>query len=137
MFFVTIIAITSCESDTNLNENTPTNNEKFDSPEEKIKVLSFQAGAYENYLKQTDNKIGFHSLKPSKDREHSTVKSVFLNNQSLVEINLNGEKLELESNSKMTEGTTENIYGKTIKFEFKNSKKVENSLREIYIFQKN
>jgi len=136
-----LIAITSCENENNIKDIPQENSENYESPEKKFKILDFDAGAYENYLKQTDNKVGFHSLKPFKDREHSTIKDVFLSNGNQPIISLNGKKLisDPTSTSKISEFSNDEIYGKTIKFGFKkteNSKEAENSNKEMYIPKK-
>lgn len=136
MLIVTILAISSCDSDSKLNDDTQAKKEKTNSPEQKMKVLSSRAGAYENYLKQTDNKIGFHSLRSTKNGEHSIVKSVFIKNKNQSVISVDGQQLKIVANSNSR--TAEDIYGKTIKVGFKNGKDFldKESSKEMYIPKK-
>jgi hypothetical protein len=135
MLIVTIIAITSCEGDANLDEDTEAKNEKLGNAEEKIKVLSLRAGAYKNFLKQTDNKVGFHALKSTKDGEHSIVKSVFIDKKEPV-ITVEGKRMRLDANSNAK--TVEDIYGKTLNIGFNDEKGLldEKSNKKMYIPKK-
>lgn len=112
---------TSCN-----NESIDTNNEV---QQEAIKIasnynlLNYTPNVYHSYFKQTDNVIGFSSLKPNSLKQHSIVRhSKFSDTNKQLQLSINNETMKMQSEShKITALEAKDVYGKTIRFKINNT----------------
>lgn len=108
--------------------NTSCNNELIDTSknlqdtEVKIKseynLLNYSPNVYHDYFKQTDNTLGFSSLKPNALKPHNIVqRTKFSEKGSRKSISINNISIETVSKSKrISLNKSSDIYGKNVRF---------------------
>ena len=114
--------------------NTSCKNEPLETRENEImseaitigsnyNLLNYSPNVYHDYFKQTDNVLGFSSLKPNSLKQHSIVKhSRFSVSQKHIELAINNEMTSMKNESEIiTAQEANNVYGKTVSFKINSS----------------
>ncbi|MCH7525328.1 MAG: hypothetical protein IIC74_10090 [Bacteroidetes bacterium] len=120
---ILFLVITSCNNelqDSNVIESVQSKEAK--KIESKYNLLDYTPNVYHNFFRNTDNSIGFSSLKPNSLKPHSIVKRTkFSENSKQMRFSINNETVNGLSMSKsLPLNKVNNIYGKTIRFRVNN-----------------
>lgn len=95
-------------------------------------LLDFTPNAYVNYFKQTDNSVGFHSLKAHAFAEYSDTREQNLTSELLSRISVNGQRLEEHKSTGLKASRKPlDVYGKTIEIILPNKTTGKSSSEEV------
>lgn len=98
------------EADNELNTLDEKNTSQLET---KYRLLDITPNAYHKYFKQTDNTIGFNSLKKNAHSDYSLVERLNFPSDSEKSVRING-KAFISQKSKSSNLDSEDIYGKTL-----------------------
>ncbi len=124
MSITIVISVSSCNSDKDEQQLEISQSEIPNKKESSYSLLDYTPNIYYNFLKKTDNTVGFSSLKPGPLQSFSVVQN------SNISDNINKGNLVINSlsltnkngTSKINKNNADNIFGKTMKITV-NSKK--------------
>lgn len=113
--FVVVMACNNEVTDDTVNDTIQKEALKIES---KYKLLDYTPNVYHSYFKQTDNVVGFSSLKPNSLKQHSIVQQTkFSEASKQLQFTINSDNMAMLSKSnKITTTKANTIYGKTISF---------------------
>lgn len=117
---------TSCNKESI--ENSEPNNEAIQKIDNKYHLLNYSPNVYHDYFKQTENSVGFSSLKPNSLEVHNIVQKTIFTDKSSSEklVFIDNNSIELVTNSKKIDlNRSPDFYGKTVRFKVVSSNSEE------------